>query len=66
MSAPMRLRSRFKRVLSPGEMDHSPFVPMALNVVVGRLFEHDYAKESARYLEAAYFNSRCVESELQG
>jgi len=33
--------------------EHSPFVPVTIDVVIGWLFEDGYAKEAARYFQTA-------------
>ncbi len=33
--------------------EHSLFVPIIVDVAIGQLFEHGYAKEAARYFQAA-------------
>jgi len=35
------------------EGEHSPFVPIIIDVAIGQLFEHGYAKVAARYFQAA-------------
>ncbi len=37
----------------PVEREHSPFASITIDAAVGWLFEHGYAKESARYFQAA-------------